>query len=125
MSRRCVVTGQDPTGKAVVVADSMLEAITPRPGIENYPIWGDDAPPIVPNDGSRPNVRFVFPPLGGYRFILTVIEPEAATEAQTTSSSDSKLQSEMGTVRYYDPDNPLMHTTDTVDVDYVVSGELW
>ena len=30
-----------------------------------------------------------------------------------------------GAHKYFEPDNPGMHTTDTIDFVYVISGEVW
>jgi hypothetical protein len=30
-----------------------------------------------------------------------------------------------GLIGHLEPDDPSMHTTDTIDLEYVISGEVW
>jgi mannose-6-phosphate isomerase-like protein (cupin superfamily) len=130
MARR-VVTGQTAQGKSVFVADEELEPATVRlmPGTEFHRIWGSDAAVQLPTDGSAPAAARFFPPADGFRFLVWTIGP--AGDATDLGDLDvgaalAEIESQLpGLVDHNEPDAPGMHTTDTVDFDYVVSGEVF
>jgi len=51
---QCVVTGQNKSGKSVIVSHDRMQPITAAlmPGYEFYRIWGEDSRPSLPSDGS-------------------------------------------------------------------------
>jgi mannose-6-phosphate isomerase-like protein (cupin superfamily) len=127
---RRVVTGRTDTGKSVFVSDEEIEPITLSlmRGMEFRHVWGGDETPPLPADGTRPRARTFFPPAGGYRFVFVTIPPEAASALpedldieQAVAEVNEKLP---GMMDHMEPDNPGMHTTDTVDLDLVLSGEM-
>jgi mannose-6-phosphate isomerase-like protein (cupin superfamily) len=127
---RRVVTGKDPAGKSVFVSDEQVESIklALMPGLQFVRVWGDDNTPALPADGKEPAARDFFPPAGGYRFSFVTIPPEGSAGLpedldveQTVAEVNEKLPGMMG---HMEPDNPGMHTTDTVDLDLLLSGEL-
>jgi mannose-6-phosphate isomerase-like protein (cupin superfamily) len=130
MAVRCVVTGQKKDGTSVVVSDTQVEpvAVSLIPGAEFHQLWGSNTPPTLPTDGRAPDQSGYFPPAGGYRFTLFSIGPDSVTipadldfDAALTELAD-KLP---GLGEVMEPDHPGMHTTDTVDLDLVISGEVW
>ncbi|HEY7946664.1 MAG TPA: cupin domain-containing protein [Acidimicrobiales bacterium] len=129
MTMRCVVTGRK-NGKSVVVADTQVEPITVSllPGTEFHQLWGSDTPPILPTDGQEPERKGYFPPPGGYRFGFFTLGPDSVTMPEDLDIESALL--ELGTrlpglADAMEPEHPGMHTTDTVDLDLVVSGEVW
>ncbi len=130
MSRRLVVTGANEAGKAVFVSDGAAEATTVglMPGLEFHNVWGADAPVPLPTDGTRPEVTAYFPPVGGFRFGLVTIPPEASTGplegevARAVAEVEERLP---GMLAHMEPDQPGMHTTDTIDFEVVLSGEMF
>jgi hypothetical protein len=84
MGVRRVVTGHDASGKSVFVSDESVEPDSPvlMPAAEFYQLWGGDKTPQFPDDGSMPQWRSYFPPVGGFRFGLFTIPPEIAAEDQ-------------------------------------------
>ncbi len=130
MGNRRVVTGQDGAGKSVFVSDEQVEPIKLAllPGLEFVNIWGGDQTPSLPTDGARPAATTYFPAAGGYRFTFVTIPPEGSAPAP----EDLDVQKAMaevnerlpGMIDHMEPENPGMHTTDTVDLDLVLSGEL-
>ena len=78
MATRRVVTGHDTNGKAVFVSDEAVQPVTLSlvPGMEFHLLWGADAAPHFPDDGSKPDGPKYFPPLGGSRFAIFVIPPD-------------------------------------------------
>ena len=130
MKVRRVTTGHDEHGKAVVVSDTEVapDTIALMPGAEFHKLWGADRPQSFPDDGSRPAGPGYFPPLGGYRFMMFTVAPQAA--AQRAPGDRQVLLSEFkaklpGLSEHMERHNPGMHTTDTVDFEYIVSGEVW
>jgi mannose-6-phosphate isomerase-like protein (cupin superfamily) len=130
MTARRVVTGRDGTGKSVFVADEHVEPIrlALMPGLEFVRIWGDDETPTLPTDGATPPARTFFPPAGGYRFAFVTIPPEASgpppEDLDVQQAIADVNEALPGMMEHMEPDNPGMHTTDTVDLDLVLSGEM-
>jgi mannose-6-phosphate isomerase-like protein (cupin superfamily) len=128
---RCVVTGQRADGKSVFVSDGVREslrlAVMP-PGWEFLRLWGADEPPRLPNDGTAPPQPEVHPPPGGYRFVFSTL-PAASAQPPVPEDADEALAEwEAALPKMKDliePDHPGFHTTDTVDLNIVMSGEVW
>lgn len=129
MGIRRVVTGHDTDGKAVFASDEVVEPITLDllPGTEFFRLWGADEPCSFPDAGSEPvNVNY-FPPLGGFRFGLFTVPPDTVTalEDLDIEAALEELEADMpGMGGHMEPDAPGMHTTATVDYEYVVSGRV-
>ncbi len=129
MGIRRVVTGHSPDGKAIVASDEVVEPIKLAllPGFEFFRLWGADAPPQFPDDGSMPSAHAYFPPVGGFRFGLFTVPPETDVNmadldvAAALAAMESSLP---GMAAHMEPDHPGMHTTATVDYEFVVSGSV-
>jgi mannose-6-phosphate isomerase-like protein (cupin superfamily) len=121
---RRVVTGHTPDGKSVVVSDTELDVISiSQVFLEFYKIWSADEVPTFPNDGSSPPYTTYFPPVGGFRFFIVNIPPESAVKPEKIDFNEvEKIMPEA--TRYAEKDSP-MHTTDTIDFGYIISGEIW
>ena len=130
MQVRRVVTGNNSHGKAIIASDSKVDGITASiaPGWEYHRLWGADETVTLPGDGSQPAGHSYFPPVNGFRFILFTVPPHSDTVmgdidfAKAAAEIEAKLPGLLG---HMEPDNPGMHTTDTVDFEYVISGEVW
>jgi mannose-6-phosphate isomerase-like protein (cupin superfamily) len=130
MNVRCVVTGQTQSGKSVVVRDAPFEPITLSllPGFEFHRFWGSDSIQRLPSDGSAPLPPRYFPPKTGFRFGVFTIPPETQEGAQYTDlgAALAEMQQKLpGMFEVLEPANPGMHTTDTVDFDVILSGEVF
>jgi mannose-6-phosphate isomerase-like protein (cupin superfamily) len=130
MAMRCVVTGQTADGTSVFVSDNQVEPIKVSllPGTEFHQLWGSNAPPSLPTDGQMPERRGYFPPPGGYRFGFFTLAPDSVTlppDLDFTAALVEVGRSLPGLAEAMEPDHPGMHTTDTVDLDLVISGEVW
>lgn len=123
MGIRRVVTGHTPDKKATVVDDSIVEQYY---GFSV--IWGADETLTFPDEGLPPSYTKFYPPAGGFRFTFTTIYPQSKTapdpEKQKVflTSLEEKFP---GILSHHEKDNPGMHTTDTVDCGYIISGEIW
>ena len=128
MSVRRVVTGVDGSGKSVFVGDDQVEPITVgmMPGLEFQRLWGADQLVVLASDGAQPDAPAYFPPAGGFRFGLVSIPPEGGPPASSRSPTVEEVEEKLpGLLAHMEPDHPGMHTTDTVDFDVVLSGEIW
>lgn len=128
MTVRRVVTGHR-DGKAVFASDVQLPALTAAmmPGADFYRLWGGDDAPTFPDDGAERPQPAYFPGVGGYRFGIFTLPPagtappEGIDPAVGAAEIESKLPGLLG---HMEPDNPGMHTTDTVDFEVILSGRV-
>jgi mannose-6-phosphate isomerase-like protein (cupin superfamily) len=131
VSVRRVVTGQDNEGKSLFVSDEQVEPIklALMPGLQFVNVWGGDEAPSLPTDGTRPAAPAYFPPAGGYRFAFVTLPPEGSMtlpeDLDVLHAMEEVNEKLPGMMDHMEPDNPGMHTTDTVDLDLVLSGELY
>jgi hypothetical protein len=112
MKVRRVVTGHR-EGKAVFVSDEAVQPTEVQPTTaairgsgEIYRLWGGDRAPTFPDAGSPTDQPTIFPPVGGYRFVVLTLPPMGAQAPPHTQSRAAG-----------------MHTTDTIDFGVVLSGE--
>jgi mannose-6-phosphate isomerase-like protein (cupin superfamily) len=130
MKVRRVATGHSAEGKAIVVSDTEVDGDTLAllPGAEFHRLWGADRPPHFPDAGLRPDGPSYFPPLGGFRFMMFTVAPlstsqRAAIDRQALATEmEAKLP---GLASHMERNSPGMHTTDTIDFEYIISGEVW
>lgn len=126
---RRVVTGHDASGKSVFASD---EVVSPRKpallgGYEFTMLWGGDETPRFPDDGSMPQWHTYFPPVGGFRFSMFTIPPRGSAATADLENLDENAAAEVeeqlpGLLGYMEPEDPGMHTTDTVDFEVVLEG---
>lgn len=125
---RRVVTGHSADGKAVFVSDGQVDPISVSGASTLHPIWAADDAPTFPDDGSLPPTTGYWPPVGGFRYLLMTIAPGDGPAAGSTASSavdvDELNRLMPGLTDVMEPDEPGMHTSDTVDLEIVVSGEI-
>ena len=76
---RRVVTGHDAEGRSIVARDDQVHSrpVPGMPAIELTTLWGADEPMRYPDDGSMPDFRTWFAPVGGFRLIEFVVGPDA------------------------------------------------
>jgi mannose-6-phosphate isomerase-like protein (cupin superfamily) len=129
MDIRCVVTGQNGAGKSVFARDTAVPPVTLAllPGFEFHRLWGSEAVVGLPSDGTAPPHPGYFPPKNGFRFGFFTIPPEKTTGPLPADLGPAfaELREKLpGMAEVLETENPGMHTTDTVDFDVVVSGEV-
>jgi mannose-6-phosphate isomerase-like protein (cupin superfamily) len=128
MDIRRVVTGQAASGAAVLVSDARIAPtrVALMPGAEFHGLWGADAAFSLPSDGAEPEHKAWFPPADGFRFGLFTLAPASAQWppdfdlAAALVELDERLP---GMADVLEPDEPGMHTSDTVDYCVVLSGQ--
>jgi mannose-6-phosphate isomerase-like protein (cupin superfamily) len=129
MDIHCVVTGQTKASKSVIVRNTPVKPVTlaALPGYEFHRVWGSDGVVQLPSDGAPPPQPLYFPPRDGFRFGFFTVPPESSTsiEQMGTEAAAAEIQHKLpGVLEFMEPGHPGMHTTDTVDFDVVVSGEV-
>ncbi len=127
MTVRRVVTGHR-GGKAVFASDEAVAPLTMAmlAGSEFYRLWGGDQAPTFPDDGAaRPQPAY-FPPVGGYRFGLFTLPPAGGSASEfDLAAGMAEVEAKLpGLLTYLEPDNPGMHTTNTIDFEVILSGEV-
>jgi mannose-6-phosphate isomerase-like protein (cupin superfamily) len=127
--RRVVTAEID--GKSVIVSDGILGfrplALVP-PGTEFFRLWGEDYTPQLPNEGTQPEQPTYFPSTGGYRFLAITFAPDTVQTGPIADMEAALAEFEAAMPRFTEsvcPENPAMHQTDTVDLDIILSGEVW
>lgn len=130
MKVRRVVTGHDADGKAVVASDSEVDGFRPAitPGSEFHILWGADQAPQFPDDGSMTPYPMYFPPVGGFRFGIFAVPPghRQGTPPDDLEAAAAEFEAQLpGLAAYMEPDAPGMHTTDTIDFEVILDGEVW
>jgi mannose-6-phosphate isomerase-like protein (cupin superfamily) len=129
MKVRRVVTGHSPDGKAIFASDEKVEPIILQKlqGNEFHRLWGGDTVSVFPDKGSPPANPRYFPPVGGFRFAMFTVPPSNAALPQgvTPDAVAGELEEKLpGLAEPMEPDAPGMHTTDTIDFEYVISGRV-
>ncbi len=129
MGIRRVVTGHDNDGKAVFASDEVVEPATLVlvPGAEFYRLWGGDSTASFPDDGAPPAAPQYFPGVGGFRFGVFTVSPDATVMVEDLDIEAALTEMEAklpGMAAHMEPDNPGMHTTATIDYEFVISGRV-
>ncbi len=130
MKVRRVVTGHTPDGKATLASDMEVDGIEfpLRPGEEHHELWGADKLPTFPDEGSPCPIATFFPPLGGFRFGIYTLPPDSDSVSPPENIDMAVRETEEkvpGLLAHVEPNTPGTHRTNTLDFEYVISGEVW
>jgi hypothetical protein len=129
MPRR-VVTGRTPEGTSVFVSDEEVSGRSMSGSPDGYllDLWGCDGRYQLPSDGSKPSYRTFFPPAEGFRYMVVKFQPDATPPPADLDPARVPEELEAtfpGLLEHMELDHPGMHTTQTVDIGVVLSGEIW
>lgn len=129
MQIRRVVTGHNEQGEAVFVDDGHVHPTTVALSTTEYhELWRADEAPTFPDAGVNGLKTSFFPALNGYRFFVLTIPPgdgHTNLEGVDIEAGLRELEEKLpGVLATNEFDNPGMHTTDTVDMEIVLSGEI-
>lgn len=133
MPQRRVVTGHEETGEAVIVSDGPVprsHAMVSIPGASTSLVWSTEPLDAIPADGADPTaaVTTYVPAVGGTRFIVLTLAPDAIYTSpgfDGARAAAERRESSPGLAELFEPDNPGMHRTPTVDYCIVLEGEVW
>ncbi len=128
MGIRRVVTGQRPDGTSVYVSDEVVEPVLPPllGGNEVFQLWGSDTATALPTDGAQPAHHGFFPPADGYRVHVFTIPPQSYVAPEIEDFDAALAETERLTPGMTGAvtDNAGMHFTDTIDLLYMMAGEV-
>jgi mannose-6-phosphate isomerase-like protein (cupin superfamily) len=133
MHIRRVVTGRDADGKAVIVTDGPAPRsydLAHVPGMSSVMLWASGPREPIRLDGSdpTPHVRSQIPKPGGTCFTIVRFPPDSVFRdpAFDPVAADAEQRvASPGIPDLFEPGNPGMHTTDSVDYGIVLEGEVW
>lgn len=124
---RRVVTGHDQNGRSIVVSDGPSPRSTEIkgiPGMATALAWSTDLGAMNTVDSTHDVTNFV-PAAGGSRLILLTLPPDAvygSPDFDPELAAREQAEASPGLAERFEPDNPGMHTTPTVDYAFVISG---
>jgi mannose-6-phosphate isomerase-like protein (cupin superfamily) len=133
MQIRRVVTGLDAAGRARVISDGpppRNHDLIHVPGMSTAMLWATAPGEPLPLDGAdpTPGVLSQLPPPGGTCFLVVRLPPDSVFTAPgfdaDAADAEQRLASP-GIADRFEPGNPGMHTTDSVDYVVVLAGEVW
>lgn len=129
MKIRRVVTGLDTTGQSVFISDDAAPracSFATIPGHAMAHLWSTGStngtqqdptlgyPPLVPGPGETSLAIYDFPP--------DTVMQNPTDVGQMVEELGGALP---GLFECFEPDNPGMHTTPTIDYGILLQGELW
>ena len=121
---RRVITGQRSNGESVFTHVQEIEPLRRQDGTPLWwCIWGFDELPVLPYLDDQPYiVPSLFPPAGAVRVQMVNIPPGNRKTVARPPDKWFELRAAVD-VGYDRDESTGMHTTDTVDVGIVISGE--
>ncbi|MES2532283.1 MAG: cupin domain-containing protein [Pseudomonadota bacterium] len=134
MKNRRVVTGIDANGKAIILSDGAAPRATDFksfPGFSTTLVWSTAPVPTVGIGAvpdPTPETASFHPEPGETRLMIVTFPPDAAMAAPTfdpVGYGTEIVEANPGLAARFEPDHPGMHTTDTVDYDVVLEGDIW
>lgn len=133
MIPRRVVTAINAEGKAVIQSDGVppwSKEMAHTPGFASSVVWATAAPASLPAAKGDPTdaVTTIVPPPGETRFLVVTFPPDsvfADPQFDFAASGQEMAEESPGLVELFEPDNPGMHTTPTIDYGVVLDGEVW
>ncbi|MGQ0481550.1 MAG: cupin domain-containing protein [Pseudonocardia sp.] len=134
MEIRRVVTGRDAKDTSIFTSVGPVQ-VQEVPGMGFVNLWGtgDEGARVGSDPAENPQYTPFFPDSSGHgtRLIAVHFAPESAgghAEPSPEEAEAAVAQMERvapGLAQVFEPDNPGMHTTDTIDYGICVRGEVW
>ncbi|CAB4935645.1 unannotated protein [freshwater metagenome] len=125
---RRVVTGVDDAGKSVFISDEALTPVQPPllGGVKVLQLFGEDAIPTVPNDGTFPDdLRFFASGRESYRFMICSYPPASeVTPPEDIEAATAETERLAPGILDLGPQAYGLHYTPSVDFIYVLGGEV-
>jgi hypothetical protein len=133
MEIRRIVTGHNAQGQAIFVSDSApprTAVFKSIPGHACAQVWATSPGATLPHQDGDPTLErgALVPGPGGTSMLIVSFPPDAVMADPTRDPAvvGAELGPALpGLIERFEPDNPGMHTTDTVDYGIVLDGELW
>ena len=131
MNNRRIVTGNSPSGKSIIVSDGqaprtgIFKAV---PGFSASHHWTTSHESCVPSAGD-PTLASpsMVPDAGGTSVLMVTFPPDSvmmSPDFDPAAAGAEYMQLLPGLAQKFEMDNPGMHTTDSVDYDLLIDGEI-
>lgn len=129
---RRLVTGRDSEGKSVFLSDGP----TPRtvvfksiPGHAFAQVWATSPSPSLSGQFPDPTQGQpgLIPSTGGTSLLIVTFPPDSAMadpQFDAAAAGAEYMEAMPDLTKTFEPDNPGMHTTDSVDYALVLSGDI-
>jgi len=132
MKLRRIVTGRDGAGKSRVAVDGpppMTHDFVHIPGMQVARLWATVPCAGLASDFADPTLTqtSIVPRPGGTQFLVVTFPPDAvmmSAEFNPAAAGAENLAHVPGLAEQFEPDDPGMHTTDTIDYGVVLDGEI-
>ena len=132
MKVKRVVTGRNAAGESVFVSVSdapQTHDYQHIPGMSMTQLWSTPALASLDGRTSDPTevMRSIVPDVGGTQFMIVAFPPDRVMMSPSfdvAAAVEENLRHAPGLAEKFEPDNPGMHTTDTVDYGIVLRGEI-
>jgi mannose-6-phosphate isomerase-like protein (cupin superfamily) len=134
MKVKRVVTGRDGAGESFFVSVSdapRTHDFEHIPGMSVTQLWSTPALPSLQDYSvldPTEVVKSIVPSVGGTQFMLVGFPPDRVMMAPSfdvAAAVQENMRHAPGLAEKFEPDNPGMHTTDTIDYAIVLRGEVW
>lgn len=129
---RRIVTGLDPQGRPTIVSDGeppRTVHLRHTPGLIDRVVWGTDSPFPANPGGEDPTLAMstLLPGPGETRFTVVTFPPDAiftSEDFDPAAAAAEYARVSPGLADRFDPEDPGMHQTPTVDYAIVLDGRL-
>ena len=131
MSTRLVVTANHGAGSSVAVDEYIQpNPFASVPGFDHVLLWATPPTPSVPWEGRNvvTEHRSILPERGGTRLMLVTYPPDSVMAApgfDPAGAGAEYLARLPGLAELFEPNNPGVHATDSIDYVIVLDGEIW
>lgn len=135
ISIKRVVTGVDAKGTSIAYEDAPMPPteLALMPGVQMFQLWGTEGALKSPVTDPKANNHTFFPGPGGTRFGLFRFPPASEAPANAAPPDPAVLEAGVaeaeakvpGLLAAFEPANPGMHQTKTIDYLIVVEGDMW
>ncbi len=132
MMVRRIVTGHR-AGKSVILSDGPVANTHDYAAIKGFrttSVWATPGSPRLPHDEVDPATvaSSVVPGPGGSSLLIVTFPPDTVmmvADFDGVAAAAEYLRYLPGLAESFEPANPGMHTTATIDYDIVLDGEIW
>ncbi len=130
MNIRQFVTGNDKQGNAIFMANNDVIPVEGDllPGFKTFELWSTKNGSVVPHKGELNQVDNYFPEVNGsvFRVITFPAQVNGQSPFNFSEEAVAEMQTKLpGLIEHLEPENPGMHTTNSIDYGIVISGEIY